>query len=591
MKKAKIGTAAVYVICALLTIAAFFAKDFVLYDFEMEPSTYRYTESDAESDFHAETSFWFSFGPDRELQYGFADNVSPDSIRLYARTENEFIPITAQDMNPIREDFIGYFAAALPAQFIDVDGDGTAETVYDFARADLGPHTYELEPREFNSSDFPFEVAFAERKVIQVFYHNELLTDRSVTVVSADGTAQTYYTDNNGWIDGLPIDVLRSGFTVSYSPDGQNVYRMYYAIEDYDYFSLHFFKAYLPLLVVLLLTAIGIVIVYVIRERYARRDPAYAIYSRERPGFRAANLNNKTSSKFLLIRWLFLIFGFLLWTYLGKVIAQGQALNQIAVPTFSCPFNLDQTLESSCYYLTHLPVLFTRGWTYIVWFLITLFLFLVLGGRILCGFMCPLGFVQDLFDKLRQALHIRPIPVSDKMNKAIQPLKWLWIILFLCFVFVGGDFCDICPNKVFSPALGGWWVNLALGGFLTIPLLVGSFFIKRFWCLMCPMGYLLGIFHKFNLFKLKKDCTACTECGACYEACPMRLKNIYKEREKADMQTVDCLMCGECIHKCPEDKALSMTFCGKTIYRSSRSTLLSKYAPKKKRKGGKSEEE
>lgn len=563
MKKAKIGTAAVYVICALLTIAAFFAKDFVLYDFEMEPSNYRYTESDAERDFHAETSFWFSFGPDRELQYGFADNVSPDSIRLYARTENEFIPITAQDMNPIREDFIGYFAAALPAQFIDVDGDGTAETVYDFARADLGPHTYELEPREFNSSDFPFEVAFAERKVIQVFYHNELLTDRSVTVVSADGTAQTYYTDNNGWIDGLPIDVLRSGFTVSYSPDGQNVYRMYYAIEDYDYFSLHFFKAYLPLLVVLLLTAIGIVIVYVIRERYARRDPAYAIYSRERPGFRAANLNNKTSSKFLLIRWLFLIFGFLLWTYLGKVIAQGQALNQIAVPTFSCPFNLDQTLESSCYYLTHLPVLFTRGWTYIVWFLITLFLFLVLGGRILCGFMCPLGFVQDLFDKLRQALHIRPIPVSDKMNKAIQPLKWLWIILFLCFVFVGGDFCDICPNKVFSPALGGWWVNLALGGFLTIPLLVGSFFIKRFWCLMCPMGYLLGIFHKFNLFKLKKDCTACTECGACYEACPMRLKNIYKEREKADMQTVDCLMCGECIHKCPEDKALSMTFCGK----------------------------
>ena len=142
MKKAKIGTAAVYVICALLTIAAFFAKDFVLYDFEMEPSNYRYTESDAERDFHAETSFWFSFGPDRELQYGFADNVSPDSIRLYARTENEFIPITAQDMNPIREDFIGYFAAALPAQFIDVDGDGTAETVYDFARADLGPHTY-----------------------------------------------------------------------------------------------------------------------------------------------------------------------------------------------------------------------------------------------------------------------------------------------------------------------------------------------------------------------------------------------------------------------------------------------------------------
>lgn len=68
----------------------------------------------------------------------------------------------------------------------------------------------------------------------------------------------------------------------------------------------------------------------------------------------------------------------------------------IAVPVFSCPFNLDQTLESSCYYLTHLPVLFTRNWGYIVSFLVTLFLFVILGGRILCGFMCPLGFVQDL---------------------------------------------------------------------------------------------------------------------------------------------------------------------------------------------------
>lgn len=77
----------------------------------------------------------------------------------------------------------------------------------------------------------------------------------------------------------------------------------------------------------------------------------------------------------------------------GKIIHQGQTLNQIAVPVFRCPFNPDQ---------------------------------------------------------LREALHIRPIQVTDRMNKAVQPLKWLWIILFLGFVFVGGDFCDICPNKVFS---------------------------------------------------------------------------------------------------------------------------------------------
>ena len=114
-----------------------------------------------------------------------------------------------------------------------------------------------------------------------------------------------------------------------------------------------------------------------------------------------------------------------------------------------------------------------------------------------------------------------------------------------------------------------------------VPLLAGSFFIKRFWCLMCPMGYLLGVFYKFNLFKLKKDCTSCTECGACYNACPMRIKSIYTERENVNVQTVDCLMCGECIDKCPEDNALAMTFCGKAVYKSSRKTFMSKFARKK----------
>lgn len=592
MKTMRFGRWLVYILCGLLTVTAFFAKDFILYDFHMLPSDYAYTESTQQKPVQAATAFWFAYGSDRELLYGQDTNIAAEDIRLYTKTKEQVLPITAADLNPIREDFSGYMIATLSEQAIDVDNDGSAERVYDFARADFGPHTYELTPREFNIAEIPFELAFAERKYIQVFYQNVLLTEANISVISPDGTERAYQTDNHGWIEGLPSAVLRGGFTVTYSPDSETIYRMYYAIEDYAYFTEHFFKAYIPLLLVLLLSAVGIVVFYLMREVYEKKDPTYAIYSRERPGFRNGNpLQRKSDSSFLLIRWLFLIFGFFLWSFAGKLMSQGQTLNQIAVPVFSCPFNMDQTLESSCYYLTHLPVLFTRNGGYIVSFLVTLLLFVVLGGRILCGFMCPLGFVQDLFDKLRQALHIRPITVSDRMNKVIQPLKWVWTILFLCFVFVGGDFCDICPNKVFSPALGGWWVNLALGGFLTIPLLVGSFYIKRFWCLMCPMGFLLGMFQRFNLFKLKKNCTACTECGACYEACPMRLKNIYTEREKEDVQTIDCLMCGECIHQCPEDNALSMTFCGKRIYKSSRTAFMSKYALQSHGKHQKKKEE
>lgn len=60
--------------------------------------------------------------------------------------------------------------------------------------------------------------------------------------------------------------------------DNQTTYRMYYTIEDYEYFTEHFFKAYVPLLLILLLSAMGIVIFYFAREAYTKKNPAYAIY-------------------------------------------------------------------------------------------------------------------------------------------------------------------------------------------------------------------------------------------------------------------------------------------------------------------------
>lgn len=294
MKKARYGTA-VWITCALLTLAAFFAKDFMLYDFQMMPSSYAYTKSETKPA-QASSALWFTLGPDRELQYGYDAGIDPETVTLYGKTEEDVQTLTSADMDPIREDLLGYFVAALPARQED------AQTVHDFARADIGPHTYELAPREFNIPELPFEVAFAERKYIQVFYQNQLLTDAGITITDQNGDETACRTDSHGWISGLPVETIRSGFTAAYSPDGQNVYRMYYLVEDYEYFTTHFFKAHIPLLMILALTALGILIVYFVREWYSQKDPAYAVYNRERPGFGGGHpLRERTNSKFLLI--------------------------------------------------------------------------------------------------------------------------------------------------------------------------------------------------------------------------------------------------------------------------------------------------
>jgi polyferredoxin len=109
-----------------------------------------------------------------------------------------------------------------------------------------------------------------------------------------------------------------------------------------------------------------------------------------------------------------------------------------------------------------------------------------------------------------------------------------------------------------------------MSGLIGIPIVALSFLKKRFWCNICPLGLLIGLFHRISLFRLRKDCQACTECGACYEACPMGIKSIYTERVKTDITTHDCILCGECVNKCPENNALALGILNFKFYKASR---------------------
>ena len=99
------------------------------------------------------------------------------------------------------------------------------------------------------------------------------MKDAEIFVTSYNGERKKYQTDEHGWIQGLPNRDIREGFTAVYSPDGEVVYRMHYALEDYPYFSVHFWKAHLPLVVIFALAGIGIVAVYLIRNRMEKHNP------------------------------------------------------------------------------------------------------------------------------------------------------------------------------------------------------------------------------------------------------------------------------------------------------------------------------
>ena len=328
----------------------------------------------------------------------------------------------------------------------------------------------------------------------------------------------------------------------------------------------------LPLGTILLFSAAGIVICVFIRNAVIKRDPVLGRFTEKRTDTTGKSANNQKKTGFILIRWIIMFVTSFCIIFGGTVL--GIRYGSVYFPVLSCPFNPEQITEGSCYFLVHSKVLF--GWPAIkiLLFFVSTIGFMILFGRIICGFLCPMGLIQEIMNALRQKTRIEGISMTDRKYAALQPVKWLMVLLMLGLTFTGRDFCDFCPAIILSPALAGFQTSIYFSGFLMIIVLIGSFFKRRFFCQICPLGFLLGLFYKITPFRIKKDCTACTECGACYEACPMGIREIYSEREKTDVTDMNCVMCGECIRRCPEDNALSMTFAGKKIYTASRKQIM-----------------
>ena len=339
-----------------------------------------------------------------------------------------------------------------------------------------------------------------------------------------------------------------------------------------QFFSVQHLVRLLPFLIVIVMTAVSIRIciwirgILLVKEQGGRKEL--------KGNGRTVNLKKGKRPLLMTVRWILMI-TFSVTVMFGGIWS-GFTLAGIAFPVLACPTNMDQLMESSCYFLSHLPVLFEEySFGGVILFFVSTIGFALLLGRTICGFLCPVGLIQDIMHVIRQKTRTEGISMTQNLYRRLAPVKWLMVLLMFGLVFAGGEFCSFCPAIVTSPVLAGMKVSIYLSGFMMVIVLVGSFFKRRFWCNICPLGFMIGLTHRISPFRVKKDTVACTECGACYEACPMGIKMIYTEREKTDVTDINCIMCGECVRSCPEDNALALAFAGRKFYTSSRAGVMS----------------
>jgi len=206
-----------------------------------------------------------------------------------------------------------------------------------------------------------------------------------------------------------------------------------------------------------------------------------------------------------------------------------------------------------------------------------------------CGFVCPLGTLQDWITALRRRLAVRNSRYTLAQFRTLTRLKYVLLALGVLLPLgvnagwlhrdLNLPFCAICPGKMIVPFLTGrtqyftvdfstsaTMVLSALGMVTTGLFFAGSFVRKRFWCHFCPMSALHYLLSKAALLKLKKDAAKCTRCGDCYRVCDMEIRDIADDVTNTDIVRDDCMLCLKCVAACPEDGALKATFAGVTIF-------------------------
>ncbi len=568
MKNKTIKRVLFAVFAVALCVAAYFAADLAFFQYDDPLARASLTvENDGED-------LAFTYDNDAITLHGAEDST------VYALTVDGIKTVESDYTESLPSDFLGSFAA-VQIKTSNEDGDGITEREIYIAKTDMEyTQGYTTSANVFLTDEIPFEVAYVDRDHFTVYLEGEILPNASITVTLSDGTTKQVTTDENGEIHDLNLNDVRGGLTFSYIPDEHNTYVLNYQVEADTIFTTRWLSAMLPFGIIILVSVICIALDVLLRK---------LLYKKEKMPIGKTAITSKDTRKkrfvfgFQTIRWIIMILSFALLIFGSRL--TGTVFTNVQLPVLACPYNLDQLTSAGCYYLSHLDVLFAEGWQEILAFVGTFIVCAVLLGRVLCGFICPMGFVQDVAHEARQALHIEGISLNEKMYAVLRLVKWIMLIIFLGIGFIGGNFCDFCPAAALSPALAGFKLSLGLGGFFMIVVIVAGFFKRRAFCNICPLGYILGLTHKASLFKLKKDAVACTECGACYEACPMGIKSIFTEREgkdvrRIDVTTADCIMCGECVRRCPENNALAITFCGKKVYNADRMKFIKQYAPK-----------
>jgi polyferredoxin len=217
-----------------------------------------------------------------------------------------------------------------------------------------------------------------------------------------------------------------------------------------------------------------------------------------------------------------------------------------------------------------------------------LLLVLLFSNRFFCGWICPIGAIQDAC----AAIPTKKRKFKIQTHKTLLNMKYVFIIIIVIIIFPLGitknanilfyvDFktqlgvfaeqpigffslsefifvyFPYLVENIFLPAQFG---ALEFGGYLILffysLIIILSVWYPRIYCrYVCPFAAISSAVSDYSFLKLARNpvkCVGRSECGVCEDVCPKQIR-ILDEPFNSFTGRGECNLCMVCKEKCPYD--------------------------------------